>query len=390
MPEDKISASGTRPRLLSDILEIPVSESAIPEEYTMHRPSSSPAPQVSGRRHGQSGLHHHHFGSYQQPKASNSPAITSAPDPGIIGQPQQWISSSNTMSHVARLQPLTSLTPQMPHRYNENRRSTPNPLLVFTTSPAVSDTGSPSHSRFPSLERSLSQTSLNARRYPSRPRTPTPSHGAKGNGRSAPRSSSLPSSPKSRRSTPHPHGKPSVKHLTCFWWKVKGDCRFSEEDCLYAHFDTGLQADPPRQVTPGGENVRVHSCSCTEFPSASLEPAKAGRHLEKALENLRSRRNPSSSSLNTSLLANPSTPESQGMCSYATTPADTEDFHERISSLQSDNSFLRNLVERGSEEKAVLVTTIEGLQKENSSAFSDALPLSRANPEKTADMLGRS
>lgn len=29
----------------------------------------------------------------------------------------------------------------------------------------------------------------------------------------------------------------SVKHLTCFWWKEKGTCRYSEEDCLYAHRD---------------------------------------------------------------------------------------------------------------------------------------------------------
>lgn len=29
----------------------------------------------------------------------------------------------------------------------------------------------------------------------------------------------------------------SVKHLTCFWWKEKGTCRYSEEECLYAHRD---------------------------------------------------------------------------------------------------------------------------------------------------------
>ena len=59
----------------------------------------------------------------------------------------------------------------------------------------------------------------------------------------------------SRPGTPHPHGKPSVKHMTCFWWKEKGECRFSEEDCLYSHHDTGLYADPPRQVLPGGKST---------------------------------------------------------------------------------------------------------------------------------------
>ena len=100
-----------------------------------------------------------------------------------------------------------------------------------------------------------------------------------------------------------------------------------------------------------------------------LEPAKAGRHLEKALSNLRTKRNPSSSSLNTSIVANPSTPESQGTSSLTTTPVDAETFQEQISSLQSDNTFLRNLVEQSSKEKSVLMTTIQGLQQENSSAF---------------------
>jgi hypothetical protein len=106
--------------------------------------------------------------------------------------------------------------------------------------------------------------------------------------------------------------------------------------------------------------------------SHSSEPAKAGRHLEKALENLRSKRNPSSSSLNTSMIANPSTPESQGTSSVATTPVDIETFHERIASLQSDNNFLRGLVEQSSKEKCILMTTIEGMQKENSSTFLQA------------------
>lgn len=222
----------------------------------MHRPFSSPAHQPSSyHQSGQSGLHQGHFGSYQQIQAIEDPTLASAPSPGVIGQPQQQASSSTSMSQITRLQPLTPINPQFSHQYNENRRSTPTPLPAMTTSPAISEAGSPSHSRFPSLERSFSHTSLSARRYPSRPRTPTPSHGSKGRDRVVPRSSSLPSSPKPRSATPHPYGKPSVKHLTCFWWKVKGDCRFSEADCLYAHHDTGLLADAPRQVTPGGEQV---------------------------------------------------------------------------------------------------------------------------------------
>lgn len=341
----------------------------------MHRSPISPAPPISSRGHeGQGGLPQPHFNPYQQSGASQNQAVASAPDPGIIGQPLQRTSSSALSSQGIRLQPLTPVNSLMSHRYYENRLSTPNPLPAFTTSPVVSDAGSPSHSRLPSLERSVSQTSLNAPRQPSDPRTPTPSsNGARAKISNVPRSSSMPSSPRLRRPTPHPHGKPSVKHLTCFWWKVKGECRFSEDDCLYAHRETGLLADAPRQVTPGGEQVRVLSCAYTDSRTSFLEPAKAGRHLEKALTGLRTKRNPSSSSLNTSMVANPSTPGSEGTSSLTTTPVDTETFQERLSSLQSDNIFLRNLVEQSSKEKSVLMTTIQGLQKENASAFSLSL-----------------
>jgi hypothetical protein len=272
MPENKLPGSANRPRLLSDILEIPLSESAIPEEYTMHRSSASRASPSSNRYNdGQVGLYPPHFGSFQQPRAFNAPAVVPAPDPGIIGQRTP---SSKLTTQGNQRQPLAPLNPQMAHRYNENRRSTPNLLPILTTSPAFSDTGSPSHTPFPALEQSFSQTSLSARRYSSRPRTPTPSDGSKGKGKHAHRSSSLPSSPKSRRATPHPHGKPSVKHLTCFWWKVKGDCRFSEDDCLYAHRDTGLLADAPRQVTPGGERIPSIFCAYTEYSISFLRTSQ--------------------------------------------------------------------------------------------------------------------
>ncbi len=53
MADNKNSATTTRPRLLSDILENPLSETAIPEEYTMHRSPISPAPPVSSRHYEQ-------------------------------------------------------------------------------------------------------------------------------------------------------------------------------------------------------------------------------------------------------------------------------------------------------------------------------------------------
>jgi hypothetical protein len=51
--------------------------------------------------------------------------------------------------------------------------------------------------------------------------------------------------------------RPSVKHLTCWWWHQKGQCRYSDSECLYAHHDTGVVADAPRQVKPGGTYIAI-------------------------------------------------------------------------------------------------------------------------------------
>lgn len=87
------------------------------------------------------------------------------------------------------------------------------------------------------------------------------------------------------------------------------------------------------------------------------------------MENFRFKRNLSTSSLNASMNANPSTPEGQSTSAPATTPTLTEALEDRISSLQADNNFLRGLVEQSGKEKSILMTTIEGLQKEISSVF---------------------
>jgi hypothetical protein len=35
-------------------------------------------------------------------------------------------------------------------------------------------------------------------------------------------------------------GKKSLKHLTCYHWKQRGGCRYREDECQYAHHDTGM------------------------------------------------------------------------------------------------------------------------------------------------------
>jgi hypothetical protein len=75
-----------------------------------------------------------------------------------------------------------------------------------------------------------------------------------------------------------PTGRPSVKHLTCHYWWFLGSCSKSDEECLYAHYDTGRYADKPQTIVPG-------------------QPARAGRSLQQALHNNRSHSNPSLPSL---------------------------------------------------------------------------------------------
>ena len=46
-----------------------------------------------------------------------------------------------------------------------------------------------------------------------------------------------------------------VKHLTCFYWKYEGGCMHSDDRCLYAHFETGKDADEPKRKLPGGPPI---------------------------------------------------------------------------------------------------------------------------------------
>lgn len=68
--------------------------------------------------------------------------------------------------------------------------------------------------------------------------------------------SPLTATPKSSASSPlkpvHPQ---SVKHLTCYFWAKNGNCKWSDDDCLYAHHDTGKIANGPMQVEPGSKHT---------------------------------------------------------------------------------------------------------------------------------------
>jgi hypothetical protein len=48
----------------------------------------------------------------------------------------------------------------------------------------------------------------------------------------------------------HDTGMDEGKNTTCFWWWKIGHCKKSERECLYAHRDTGLYAKPPPGYVP--------------------------------------------------------------------------------------------------------------------------------------------
>lgn len=88
--------------------------------------------------------------------------------------------------------------------------------------------------------------------------TPTPAHKAS-NSQSwrviAPPKSSERSQKTSSSTSNSP---PSVKHLTCYFWAKNGTCKWNDDECLYAHHDTGKVANGPLQVEPGRKSENLH------------------------------------------------------------------------------------------------------------------------------------
>ncbi|EHY60200.1 hypothetical protein HRR83_009161 [Exophiala dermatitidis] len=170
----------------------------------------------------------------------------------------------------------------------------------------------------------------------------------------------------------------SVKHLTCFWWWEKGECRFTDDECLYAHYDTGHYTGAPRQVIPG-------------------EPAKAGRSLERALNKLAITNraeaqghghghghghNQGHARIPSGAASRMETPihvsggsgsspssfleigQAQQLQAQALAQAQAQVEHAVIQPLQADNDFLRNLIHSSQREKQAFVDTIESYQNE--------------------------
>ena len=104
---------------------------------------------------------------------------------------------------------------------------TASPLhTTMSAATTDSESGSPPQQETPTRE-SRSAENARPRAHSRSSSAPTSLHVPRQRSEASSRSTS-PGLPENRR---------SVKHLTCFWWKEKGTCRFSEEECLYAHHD---------------------------------------------------------------------------------------------------------------------------------------------------------
>jgi len=125
---------------------------------------------------------------------------------------------------------------------------------------------------------SMNLSPSHAPRYaptPAMPQTPSKAQSWRVVGSPTPSVNALPSPRVS------PEAAPSVKHLTCYFWKAHGKCQHSDEDCLYAHYFTGQIADPPVQVEPGRQSI-PYSVSDIDTDWQCPGPAVAGRNAMTA------------------------------------------------------------------------------------------------------------
>ncbi|KAL8803344.1 MAG: hypothetical protein Q9182_003232 [Xanthomendoza sp. 2 TL-2023] len=68
----------------------------------------------------------------------------------------------------------------------------------------------------------------------------------------------------------HLHPVSGKKHLTCFYWATNGTCRKADDECAYAHYNTGIVAHDPMQnqsTTTGNQS--------NAKPLTGLPPSKS-------------------------------------------------------------------------------------------------------------------
>lgn len=86
------------------------------------------------------------------------------------------------------------------------------------------------------------------------------------------------------KAAPSPNQIQNTKQLECWWWKVRGSCRFSDTTCQYAHHDTGVVADPPGAAKKGSSHEKRNNASSFQpknIPRRERSPSFKSHHAGK-------------------------------------------------------------------------------------------------------------
>ncbi|KAL8635681.1 MAG: hypothetical protein Q9228_006855, partial [Teloschistes exilis] len=67
------------------------------------------------------------------------------------------------------------------------------------------------------------------------------------------------------------------KHLTCFYWAKNGTCRYTDVECTYAHYNTGVVAQDPMR------NQNITTTSTSRHNDDNNEKVNTGLPLSKSL-----------------------------------------------------------------------------------------------------------
>lgn len=67
------------------------------------------------------------------------------------------------------------------------------------------------------------------------------------------------------------------KHLTCFYWAKNGTCRYTDDECVFAHYNTGVVAHDPLR------NQNITTTTSRENDDNNNEKVNAGLPLSKSL-----------------------------------------------------------------------------------------------------------
>ncbi|KAL8996997.1 MAG: hypothetical protein Q9188_006432, partial [Gyalolechia gomerana] len=65
------------------------------------------------------------------------------------------------------------------------------------------------------------------------------------------------------------------KHLTCFYWAKKGACRYTDNECAYAHYNTGIVAHDPMHNQSVSTNIKETITGNSTQQKSGLPPSRS-------------------------------------------------------------------------------------------------------------------